>query len=230
MISGMAGAWHQLPLSTLSAVILTNLAGAFLSAAIYALADRGVNYLQGTDTSVVAHCISRSGSWPIYPAGAALGSLLIIQFGATPAALAGTLFCSALLALGLTDARTGYLPDIVTIPLLAIGLTVNLWPIFSTFTDAIAGVLAGYLVLWTINAVFFFLTGRQGMGYGDFKLLAAIGAWLGWADLPAVLLVASFSGLAVALMRRVAGVLPAGQAISFGPYLAMAGGLMLGWR
>lgn len=156
-------------------------------------------------------------------AGPLLAVLCAWRFGATPAAVAAVVFVVVLLALAWIDAETGFLPDALTLPLLWLGLLVNLGGTFSPLADAVIGAAAGYLSLWLICAAFLLLTGRQGMGHGDFKLLAALGAWLGWAALPWMLLIASLLALAVSLARRLAGRMQAGEAFSFGPYLAVVG-------
>jgi leader peptidase (prepilin peptidase)/N-methyltransferase len=145
------------------------------------------------------------------------------RFGATGAAAAAIVCALVLLALAWIDAETGLLPDRLTIPLLWLGLLVNLHDAFTPLADAVTGAAAGYLTLYCVQMLFLWLTGRQGLGFGDCKLLAALGAWLGWAALPRVLLAAATLGLAVALARRLAGNLAAGAAFSFGPYLAAAG-------
>lgn len=151
------------------------------------------------------------------------------HFGVTFATLAAVIYVATLLTLAWIDAETGFLPDVLTLPLLWLGLLVNLNGTFSLLADAVVGAAVGYLVLWVICSGFFALSGRQGMGHGDFKLLAALGAWLGWAPLAWVLLVSCTLALAVALPRRWFGNLKAGEAFSFGPYLAISGiaGLLL---
>ena len=125
------------------------------------------------------------------------------------------------------DFDTQLLPDDLTLPLLWIGLALNLSGIFAPVRDALVGAMAGYLVLWSIYWFFKLVTGREGMGYGDFKLLAALGAWFGWQALPAIILLASLVGAAVGigliLFRKHGRQVP----IPFGPYLAGAGLLTL---
>lgn len=145
------------------------------------------------------------------------------RFGATGAALAAIVCTLVLLTLAWIDAETGYLPDALTMPLLWLGLLVNLQGTFASLDHAVVGAVAGYLLLWCVYMVFLLLTGRQALGFGDLKLLAALGAWLGWMALPRMLIVAALLGLTVALVRRVSGKLAPGQAFSFGPYLAVAG-------
>jgi len=106
-------------------------------------------------------------------------------------------------------------------------LLVNLGGAFTALPDAVLGAAAGYLALWCVCYVFLLFTGRMGMGHGDFKLLAALGAWLGWASLPWILLVSSSLALFAALALRLAGRLKAGEPLRFGPYLAAAGILAL---
>jgi leader peptidase (prepilin peptidase)/N-methyltransferase len=166
------------------------------------------------------HRIYRAAFWLFAPV---MGLLCLWRFGATPAAVAAIVYVLALLALAWIDAETGLLPDLLTMPLLWLGLLVNLGGAFSTLADAVVGAAVAYLALWTICCAFEQLTGRRGMGNGDFKLLAALGAWLGWAPLPWILLVSSALALAVVLPRRMTGGMKAGEAFSFGPYLAIAG-------
>lgn len=146
------------------------------------------------------------------------------QLQLRPALLAALLFIAGGMLLAWIDAETGYLPDRLTLPLLWLGLLVNLDDTFASLPMAVLGAALGYTILWVVNQSFLMGTGRHGMGYGDFKLLAALGAWLGAPVLPTVILVGSASGLLVALLLRLSGRLQAGQALHFGPYL-VAGGL-----
>ncbi len=166
----------------------------------------------------------RFGFWAASPA---LAILCVWHFGSTPAAAAAILYTVMLLTLAWIDAETGLLPDLLCLSLLWLGLLVNLDGTFSPLSDAVLGAVAGYLALWCIHQIFLMLTGRIGMGHGDFKLLAALGAWLGWWSLPWVLLVSSSMALAVALSLRLAGRMNAGDSLRFGPYLAAAGILAL---
>lgn len=143
------------------------------------------------------------------------------------AAVAAIVFVLVLLALAWIDAETGLLPDLLTLPLLWLGLLVNLNGVFVPLQDAVLGAVAGYLLLWCVYWGFLLYTGREGMGQGDLKLLAALGAWLGWAALPWVLLISASLGLAVALALRVAARMKSGEALCFGPFLAVAGVLVL---
>ena len=129
----------------------------------------------------------------------------------------------ALLALLLIDYDTGLLPDPITQPLLWAGLITNLVFPLIPLSDAVLGAIFGYTSLWLVFWSFKLLTGKEGMGYGDFKLLAALGAWLGWQALPQILMIAAVSGLLYALIRVALGKQSLSNAIPFGPFLAFAG-------
>ena len=151
-------------------------------------------------------------------------AFLFLRFGLTAEALALVLLTGTLLALAAIDGEWQLLPDSLTLPLLWLGLlgAVLGWTPALRASDAIIGAAAGYLSLWTLYWGHRLLTKREGMGYGDFKLLAAGGAWLGWQALPQVALLAAASGLAYALTARLRGRLSPGQALPFGPFLAAA--------
>lgn len=141
--------------------------------------------------------------------------------------LAAILYLLVLLLLAWIDAETGLLPDLLTLPLLWLGLLVNLRGGFVDLHDAVLGVVLGYLLLYGVYWGFRLKTGREGLGHGDIKLVAAMGAWLGWAQVPWLLLVSATLGLLAAAVLRLTGRLAAGQAVSFGPYLAVAGIVLL---
>jgi leader peptidase (prepilin peptidase)/N-methyltransferase len=174
-----------------------------------------------------AACSARiSARYPLVEAlTAALSAAVAWKFGFGWAAGLGLVFTWMLIALTFIDADTTLLPDDLTLPLLWLGLLANLLGLFApvTLQDAVIGAMAGYLVLWSIYWVFKLLTGKEGMGYGDFKLLAALGAWMGWkALLPIVLLssvVGAVVGIALIVLARRGREVP----IPFGPYLATAG-------
>jgi leader peptidase (prepilin peptidase)/N-methyltransferase len=151
------------------------------------------------------------------------------HFGPTVAAAAGMLFSAAMIALTFIDFDTQLLPDSITLPLVWAGLLLNIFATFTDLASAVLGAVAGYLVLWSIYWLFKLATGKEGMGYGDFKLLAAIGAWLGWQILPLTILLSSLVGAIVGI----ALILLAGRGrnvpIPFGPYLATAGLIALFW-
>tara|TARA_R110000796_G_scaffold248207_1_gene374763 strand:+ start:8434 stop:9318 length:885 start_codon:yes stop_codon:yes gene_type:complete len=135
-----------------------------------------------------------------------------------------------LLALAVIDLDTTLLPDDLTYPLLWAGLlaaVLGISPV--SLSDAVIGAMAGYLALWSLYWVFKLLTGKEGMGYGDFKLLAALGAWLGWQYLPVVVLLSSVVGLVFAVSMMASGSMKRDQGIPFGPYLAIAGWIALLW-
>lgn len=148
--------------------------------------------------------------------------------GANASALAWAGFATTLLALAVIDARTTWLPDALTQPLTWTGLIAAAfgWTDLP-LTDALAGAVAGYLCLWSIYWAFKLATGKEGMGHGDFKLLAALGAWFGWQSLLALVLIASISGLLAALVLQWQKRLPEDRQIAFGPSLALAGAWLL---
>lgn len=170
--------------------------------------------------SAAAH---RRGRFCLFAAAPVVAAACLWLFGATPAALAAMAFVLCLLTLSWIDAQTGLLPDLLTLPLLWLGLLVNLRGGFVSLPDAVLGAVAGYLILWCVYWGFRLCTGREGLGHGDFKLLAAVGAWLGWAALPPVLLLASILGLVAVLLLRAAGRMRLGDPLSFGPCIAAGG-------
>jgi len=159
--------------------------------------------------------------------GAASAALAIGHFGATTTGLAAATLCFALIALTMIDLETLLLPDELTIPLLWIGLLVNLEGRFASLDEAVIGAAVGYLALWGVYQGFRLTTGKEGMGYGDFKLLSALGAWFGWSQLPTILLLASGVGAAVGLALIFSGRQGREVPIPFGPYLAGAGIVVL---
>lgn len=169
-----------------------------------------------------------------YPAVEILAAVAVLTavagFGLTWLALAAAVYAWALIVLACTDLETGLLPDQITLPLLWLGLLVNLGDGLTPSAWAVVGAAAGYLSLWCLYWAFKLATGREGMGYGDFKLLAAIGAWLGWQALPAVALLAAAAGLLYALAAILMGRQTRRQPIPFGPFLAAAGWAALIWR
>jgi len=156
-------------------------------------------------------------------ATAALFALCVVRFGPGTAAIGAMLLAAALLAAALIDLDTQLLPDAITLPLVWAGLAINLTGVWVPIEQAVTGAMAGYLSLWTIHHAFRLATGREGMGYGDFKLLAAVGAWLGWQPLPAVLLMACASGASFAMLGGLARLRDPRAPIAFGPWLAASG-------
>lgn len=161
---------------------------------------------------------------------AALSGALIWRFGSGWIGLATLLFAYLLLAMTFIDFDTQLLPDDLTYPLLWAGLLVNLDGGLVPLRDAVIGAAAGYLALWSIYWAFKLATGKEGMGYGDFKLLAALGAWLGWSMLPSIILLSSLVGAAVGIALIVFTKHGRDKPIPFGPYLAAAGMIALLWR
>jgi leader peptidase (prepilin peptidase)/N-methyltransferase len=151
------------------------------------------------------------------------------HFGVTWAALFAIVFVWALVALTFIDADTTLLPDDITLPLLWLGLMVNAGGLFVDLRSAVIGAIAGYLILWLVFWAFKLATGKEGMGYGDFKLLAAIGAWLGWQTLPLVILLSAAVGTVVGIAGIILKGRDKGAKLPFGPYLAAAGFIALIW-
>jgi leader peptidase (prepilin peptidase)/N-methyltransferase len=151
------------------------------------------------------------------------------RFGFTAMAFGAMVFSWALLALAAIDYDTQLLPDDITLPLLWAGLLFNLWGTFVPLGAAVVGAVAGYLVLWGVYWMFKLATGKEGMGYGDFKLLAAICAWLGWQVLAMVILLSSVVGAVVGVALMVLTQHGRDKPIPFGPYLAAAGFIALFW-
>ena len=136
---------------------------------------------------------------------------------------------SGLLAAALIDADTKLLPDNLTLPLMWLGLIANAFGLFVPLSDALWGAVGGYVSLWTVYWLFRLATGKEGMGYGDFKLLAALGAWLGWQMLPVIVLLSSVVGALIGIILIVTRGRDRSAALPFGPYLAAAGALALFW-
>ena len=178
-----------------------------------------------------AACKGRiSPRYPLVEAACALLSLVVAwHFGATPGALLALPLTWCLLALSLIDAEHQLLPDVLVLPVLWLGLIANAFDTFVPLTDALWGAVAGYLSLWTVYWLFKLVTGKEGMGYGDFKLLALIGAWGGWQVLPLTLLLSSLVGAVVGLCLLRLRKHSIGTAMPFGPYLAIAGWIAVLW-
>jgi leader peptidase (prepilin peptidase)/N-methyltransferase len=157
----------------------------------------------------------------------ALSGYTAWHFGFGLAALAALVYIWAMIALAFIDLDTFFLPDDITLPLLWGGLIFNLYGGFTDLASAVIGAAAGYLTLWVVFWLFKLATGKEGMGYGDFKLLAAIGAWLGWKILPLVVVLSSFVGAIVGVLLIVLARRGRNVPIPFGPYLAAAGVIAL---
>jgi len=148
-------------------------------------------------------------------------------FGLAAFGAMGFLWC--MIALAFIDFDTQLLPDSITLPLLWAGLLINLAGCFTDLRSAVIGAAAGYLSLWTVYWIFRLATGKEGMGFGDFKLLAAIGAWVGWQMLPFVVLASSLVGAIAGISLMLAAKHGRNVPIPFGPYLAVAGAVALFW-
>jgi len=170
---------------------------------------------------------------PRYPVVEAVTGLLsayaVWHFGPTPQGAGALLLIWALIALTGIDFDTQLLPDSITLPLLWLGLAFNLAGTYVDLFSAVIGAMIGYLTLWSVFWLFKLATGKEGMGFGDFKLLAALGAWLGWQMLPAIILLSSIVGAVVGISLIVATRHGRNTPIPFGPYLAAAGIIALFW-
>ena len=168
---------------------------------------------------------------PRYPVvelvAGALAVAAVWQFGAGWKGLAACAFLWTLLALAFIDADTQLLPDDLTLPLLWGGLVANLFGLFVPLASAVIGAIAGYLVLWAVYWLFKLVRGKEGMGYGDFKLLAALGAWLGWPMLPQIVLVSSVLGAVGGILMIVLEGRDKAVPLPYGPWLAGAGAVAL---
>ncbi|MBC3423997.1 A24 family peptidase [Pseudomonas sp. RW3S2] len=170
---------------------------------------------------------------PRYPlvelACAGLSLVVAWHFGVSVQALLALVLTWCLLALSLIDAEHQLLPDVLVLPTLWLGLVVNAFGLFVPLADALWGAVVGYLSLWSVYWLFRLVTGKEGLGYGDFKLLALLGAWGGWQVLPLTLLLSSVVGavIGLCLLRLRKGSL--GTTMPFGPYLAIAGWIAWLW-
>lgn len=177
------------------------------------------------------HCHQKI-SWR-YPAveilSLCLSVLVALRFGFQWSTGAGLLLTWALIALTFIDLDHKLLPDTITLPFIWLGLWANVFEILSTAADAILGAIYGYLVLWCVYWVFKGITKKEGMGYGDFKLLAMLGAWLGWQSLPLIVLCSSFLGAVCGISLIVFQQRDKNIPIPFGPFLAIAGFIALLW-
>jgi len=170
---------------------------------------------------------------PRYPIVEAVSGLLSAyaawHFGFGLASIAAIILVWALIALTFIDFDTQLLPDSITLPLLWLGLLLNLNGAFTSLPNALIGAVAGYLILWSVYWAFKLTTGKEGMGYGDFKLLAALGAWLGWTMLPLIILLSSLVGAVVGVALIIFAKHGRNIPIPFGPYLAGGGLIALFW-
>jgi len=168
--------------------------------------------------------------YPLVEAFTAAASVVVARhFGITLQTLAMLIFTWTLIALVLIDIKKQLLPDNITLPLLWLGIFISLFHLFTDVQSSIIGAIMGYLVLWSVFQLFKLVTGKEGMGYGDFKLLAALGAWGGYTLLPQVILVSSVIGSIFGISMVLLKLSRKQQPIPFGPYLAIAGWIALLW-
>ena len=168
--------------------------------------------------------------YPLVELLSALISIPVVySFGFSYISLFALLFAWVLIALTFIDLDHFLLPDKLTLPLLWAGLLLNTQNVFTSLESAVLGAAVGYLALWSIYWLFKLVTGKEGMGYGDFKLLAALGAWMGLAALPMIILLSSVSGVIIAIILTVCKIQQLNNPIPFGPYLTIAGFVSLLW-
>ena len=160
---------------------------------------------------------------------AALAATTAWHFGFGVTALAAIALTWVLIALAFIDIDHQLLPDVMVLPFLWAGLLLNLFSVFTPLPSAVIGAVAGYLSLWLVFHLFKFITGKEGMGYGDFKLLALFGAWLGWQSLPLIILLSSLIGALIGIGLIVLRGRDRAQPMPFGPYLAAAGWVAMLW-
>ena len=158
-----------------------------------------------------------------------VSAFLAWRFGWGPALAAALVFSWALIAASAIDIDTQFLPDRITFPLLWLGLLLNVGGLFVDLRSAVLGAAGGYLLLWSVYWGFKLLAGKEGMGFGDFKLLAALGAWTGWQTLPLILLVSAGAGAIIGIAMIVFAGKGREARIPFGPYLAAGGFVALVW-
>ena len=158
-----------------------------------------------------------------------LSVVVAIQYGVSLTTLAALLLTWSLVALTLIDYDKQLLPDDITLPLLWLGLLISFFDVFTDTQSSLMGAMLGYVVLWSVFQAFKLITGKEGMGFGDFKLLAALGAWLGWQLLPQIILLSSLVGAITGILMLLTGLTKRQQPIPFGPYLAAAGWIALMW-
>jgi len=160
---------------------------------------------------------------------AVLFVITLWHFGPGIQGAAALALTAVLIALTGIDADTQLLPDNITLPLVWSGILVNYFSVYTDLASSVMGAIAGYLLLWSIYHGFKLLTGKEGMGYGDFKLLAAMGAWMGWQSLPLVVLMSSVVGAAFGIILMATGKLQRDKPMPFGPFIAAAGWIALIW-
>jgi len=171
------------------------------------------------------HCqVKISPRYPIIELSTAIGTSLVIWwFGLTPTGHAALAFTLILITICVIDFEHHLILDNLSLPLLWLGLLINTQSVFTTPLEAIWGAAIGYLLLWTVFHAFKLLTGKEGMGYGDFKLLAALGAWFGFAALPQIILIAALVSILVGIAGILLKLRSMETPLAFGPFLALGG-------
>jgi len=183
--------------------------------------------LRGKCSSCGTHI---SLQYPIVEASTALFSIIIAHhYGVSWQTVTALILTWSLIALTMIDVHKQLLPDNITLPLLWLGIICNMFGLFTDLESSVKGAIFGYLALWSVYHLFKVLTGKEGMGYGDFKLLAALGAWMGWKVLPLIIVLSSFVGAAIGIAMIVFTRHDKSVPIPFGPYLAIAGWIALLW-
>jgi leader peptidase (prepilin peptidase)/N-methyltransferase len=168
--------------------------------------------------------------YPVVELLTGLASVVVAYtFGVTIQTVAALIFTWVLIALTLIDLKKQLLPDSITIPLLWSGILLSLFNVFTDLNASVIGAIAGYMLLWSVYQLFKLLTKKEGMGFGDFKLLAALGAWAGYSYLPQIILISSVVGSIIGISMLAFGKTKQQQPIPFGPYLAIAGWIALLW-
>jgi leader peptidase (prepilin peptidase)/N-methyltransferase len=168
--------------------------------------------------------------YPVIEVTSAIAAIAVsIHFGFSAAGISALALSWGLISLAAIDIDTQLLPDAITLPLLWAGIIVNYFDVFVSLEESVLGAIFGYLSLWTVFWGFKLVTGKDGMGYGDFKLLAVLGAWLGWQVLPVVIIVSSVVGACVGISMMLFAAHDKSKPIPFGPYLAIAGWIALVW-
>jgi leader peptidase (prepilin peptidase)/N-methyltransferase len=177
------------------------------------------------------HCgISISLQYPLIEIFTAiLTGFIAFKFGFSWQALFAMILGWSLVVLAMIDFKTTLLPDNITLPILWLGILVNYFNLFCSLEDSVLGAIFGYLSLWLVFQTFKVITGKEGMGYGDFKLLALLGAWLGWQYLIAIILISSVVGSIIGITLIVTKILGRDVPTPFGPYLALGGIICLLW-
>jgi len=178
-----------------------------------------------------AYCASKiSWRYPLIELSTAVLSLFVVyQFGYSSQALFGLIFTWSLLCIAMIDADTQLIPDDISLSLLWLGLLLSANNLFTNSYDAIIGVIAAYLSLWLFTQLFKLITGKVGMGHGDFKLFAVFGAWLGWQVLPLIIFAAALIGTVISSVILLGKSQDKNTPIPFGPYLCLAAWLTLFW-